>query len=266
MNGELEFVHNGKANLYYTKDTERFMIANQHEKGWEVIYHRAHALLAAQIAGQWRSDKERPERIIETVAAISHHDDLEKEWEGNHLTPAGTPLDFTLDKKTDLKKLRQFTENSRYRGRWVAMLISMHMSFLNEGKRGESPEFDKFLDEQLENQEQWRKELKISKEEAQKAYNFFELCDRLSLILCNCELPDGKRALEIGTGPDGQRYDIVETDDGNVTVKPWPFKEQEFTVNVEACYLQQVKFDSNTELTEALQIAPIKTKKWTFVK
>ncbi|MBD3561045.1 DUF3891 family protein, partial [Planktothrix sp. FACHB-1355] len=61
------------------------MIVNQHENGWEVIYHRAHALLAAELAGQWR-EKDRPLRWIETIAAISHHDDLEREWEGNHLT------------------------------------------------------------------------------------------------------------------------------------------------------------------------------------
>lgn len=129
------------------------MIANQHEKGWEVIYHRAHAMLAAQLAGHWNA-KDRPERWLETLAAISHHDDLEKEWEGNYLTEAGGPLDFTLDKTTDLDRLRSLTQNSRYRGRWVAMLISMHTSFLNEGKRGESPELDRFLDEQLENQKQ----------------------------------------------------------------------------------------------------------------
>jgi Protein of unknown function (DUF3891) len=31
-----------------------FMIVNPTQKGWQVIYHRAHALLAAAIAGQWR--------------------------------------------------------------------------------------------------------------------------------------------------------------------------------------------------------------------
>jgi hypothetical protein len=154
------------------------VIANQHENGWEIIYHRAHALLAAQIAGNWNK-KDRPQRIIETVAAISHHDDVEKEWEGNHLTPAGAPLDFTLATKTgDIKNLKEFTNNARYRGRWVAMLISMHMSFLNEGKRGESPELDIFLDEQLENQEKWRKELGITKQEAEAAYAFFQWCVR----------------------------------------------------------------------------------------
>lgn len=241
------------------------MIVNQHEQGWEIIYHRAHALLAAQLAGQWHS-KDRPERLIETVAAISHHDDLEREWEGNHLTEAGAPLDFTLDKKTDLKKLKELTKNSQYRGRWVAMLISMHTSFLNQGKRGESAELNSFLDEQLENQEKWSKELKITKQEADKAYAFFQWCDRLSLILCQRELPAGERALEISIGPDGKRYDVMQTSDGNVTVKPWCFAQEKFTVNVEACYLSQLQFADNAQLTQALQNAPIKILEWTFVK
>lgn len=240
------------------------MIANQHEKGWEVIYHRAHAMLAAELAGHWNA-KDRPIRWLETIAAISHHDDLEKEWEGNHLTEAGAPLDFTLEKKTYLKRLRSHTQNARYRGRWVAMLISMHMSLLNEGKRGESKELDSFLDEQLENQEQWRKELNISKDEAAEAYAFLLWCDRLSLILCKQELPDSERALEITSHLNNTRYDVMQRSDRTVTVQPWAFEEQ-FTVRVEACYLDQVQFSSNDELTEALQTAPIKTLEWKFVK
>lgn len=241
------------------------MIVNQHENGWEVIYHRAHALLAAQLAGHWRKN-DSPLRLYETLAAISHHDDLEREWEGNQLTPAGAPLDFTLDQKTDLKKLKELATNARYRGRWVAMLISMHISFLNEGKRGESPELDSFLDEQLEHQDKWRRELKIKKKEAEDAYAFMQMFDRLSLILCNRNLPVGERALEIAKGPEGKRYDVVQMKDERVTVKPWPFEEEEFTVNVEACYLNQVKFEDDAELTEALKVAPIEVLEWTLVK
>jgi hypothetical protein len=240
------------------------MIANLHEKGWEVIYHRAHALLAAQIAGHWHPNK-RPIRWLETIAAISHHDDLEKEWEGNYLTEAGAPLDFTLYNNTALKSLRGLTQNARYRGRWVAMLISMHTSFLNEGRRGESPELDSFLDEQLQHQKQWREELNLSKEETEEAYAFFQWCDRLSLILCNRVLPAGERFLEIATLPDGTRYDVLQYSDGNVTVKPWVFLEDKFTVSVEASYLEQLKFGSSEELSQALQTAPIKTLNWTFV-
>lgn len=241
------------------------MIVNQHEHGWEVIYHRAHALLAAQIAGHW-SKKDSPERIFETVAAISHHDDLEKEWEENCLTPAGTPLDFTLDSGTDIKKLKGLLEGARYRGRWVTLLTSMHTSFLNEGKRGESAELDSFLDEQLKCQEEWRKGLKITKDKAVQAYAFFQLCDRLSLILCSRNLPVGERFLEIAKGPHGQRYDVMEKSDGHVLVEPWPFEDEKFTVNVEAQYLKQVKFKNNAELNDALQKAPIQILEWTFAK
>lgn len=241
------------------------MIVHQIESGWEIIYHRAHALLAAEIAGHW-SRKNSPMRLIETVAAISHHDDLEKEWEEKNITPVGAPLDFTLDKNTDLPKLKKHVTNSRYRGRWVAMLISMHTSFLTEGKRGESEELDSFLDEQLQMQEQIRKELQISKQDAEQAYAFMQWCDRFSLILCQQQLPEDERALEISIGPDGKRYDVIQLKDGTVKVTPWPFEAKEFTVNVEASYLDQLQFDSSAALTEALQTAPIKTKTWKLVK
>ncbi|BAT51084.1 unknown protein [Nostoc sp. NIES-3756] len=249
------------------------MIVNATSTGWEVIYHRAHALLAAQLAGQWKR-KNSPPRIYETLAAISHHDDLEKEWEEDNLTEAGAPKDFLMTNDTltrdsskgSFQKLADLAKNARYRGRWVAMLISMHISRLNEYKRGQSPAFDKFLDEQLENQKHYREELGIEKDDADAAYAFMQWCDRLSLILCQKELPADERFLEISKGPDGKRYDIMQRSDNLVTVEPWPFEDEKFTVNVEACDLHQVKFKSNAELTKALQTAPIKVLEWTFIK
>jgi Protein of unknown function (DUF3891) len=241
------------------------MIVNLTQNGWEIIYHRAHALLAAQLAGQWRR-KDAPVRLYETLAAISHHDDLEKEWEEYNLTEAGAPMDFTLNQDTDLKKLADLGNNARYRGRWVALLISMHISRLNEPKRGQSPEIDKFLDEKLQNQQLWIEELGIKKQEVDAAYAFMQWCDRLSLILCQQELPADERFLEISEGPDGQRYDIMQRSDQLIVVKPWPFEDDKFTVNVEACDLSQVKFENNAELTQALQESPIKLLEWTFVK
>ncbi|MDZ8224451.1 MULTISPECIES: DUF3891 family protein [unclassified Nostoc] len=245
------------------------MIVNATPNGWEVIYHRAHALLAAQLAGQWRR-KDAPVRLYETVAAISHHDDLEKEWQEDILTEVGAPKDFMLSSKADVRasiqKLADLANNARYRGRWVALLISMHISRLNESSRGQFPELDKLLDEQLQNQRRWRKELGIEKEEVDAAYAFMQWCDRLSLILCQQELPDDERFLEISKGPDGQRYDIMQRSDNLVVVKPWPFENEKFTVNIEACDLSQVKFENSAELTQALQEAPIKVLEWTFVK
>jgi hypothetical protein len=107
------------------------VIVNATPNGWAIIYHRAHALLAAQLAGQWRR-QDSPVRLYETITAISHHDDLEKEWEEDILTEAGAPKDFTLSTNKDIeigiKKLAELAKNALYRGRWVALLISMHIS------------------------------------------------------------------------------------------------------------------------------------------
>lgn len=241
------------------------MIVNSTQNGWEIIYHRAHALLAAQIAGQWRR-KNAPARLYETLAAISHHDDLEKEWEEDNLTEAGAPMDFTLSQETHIDKIAALVKNARYRGRWVTLLISKHISRLHEPKRGQMPELDKFLDEQLQYQQKLQQELGIDQETVDSAYAFMQWCDRLSLILCQHELPADERFLEISKGPDDQRYDIMQRSDNLITVQPWPFEDHQFTVNVEACDLSQIKFDNNAELTQALMKAPTKVLEWTFVK
>lgn len=245
------------------------MIVNLTDTGWDVIYHRAHALLAAQLAGHWRRS-DAPERLYETIAAISHHDDLEREWEGDHLTEAGAPLDFTLlppsDDRATIETLRKQITSARYRGRWVTVLTSKHICFLNQGQRGKSKEWDDFLNEQIKLQEDYCKALDIDKDTAERAYQFMRWCDRLSLILAQQQIPDAGRAVEITSGIDGQRYDVRQIEDSKLTVEPWPFEEKEFTVNVEACHLSKLKYSSNDELVAALQKAPIHIQEWTFVK
>jgi hypothetical protein len=243
------------------------MIVNLLPHGWQIIYHRAHALLAAQIAGQWRR-KEAPPRFYETIAAISHHDDLEKEWEECNLTPAGAPKDFTMDsdEETCYELLQKHLESSLYRGRWVALLNSMHLYRLNKNAKGTSAKADAFLSQQLINQKTYCKELEVTQSEADQAYAFMQWCDRLSLILCQQELPDDERALEISKGPDGTRYNIIQFESGLITVIPWCFEDDRFTVNVEATTLNRIKFENNTSLTEALKKAPRTILEWKFTK
>ena len=240
------------------------MIVNMQADGWEIIYHRAHALLAAQIAARWNQE-DSPQRITDTVAAISHHDDLEKEWSKDQLTEAGAPKDFTQEGQSSAEKLTEHIEEALYRGRWVALLTSMHTCFLNQGSN-ESPEIARFLEEQEKLQQQWRKELGVSQEEADSSYQFMKWCDRLSLILCQHKIPDNQRKLEINDGPNGQKYYIAKTEAGSLSVFPWCFKEDEIKVFVETSHLSQIKFKDNQELTEALKNAPRQYKEWIFQK
>lgn len=241
------------------------MIVNPTTTGWEVIYQRAHALLAGQLASHWRVDQ-RPARWFETLAAITQHDDGGREWEGsNHLTEAGAPLDFRLG-TFSLIQPRQVATDARYQGRWVALLISMHMSFLYETHRGEGVEVDNWLDEQLAWQKRWRSELGVSKKEAEAAYALVQFCDRLSLILCGRGLPVDERSLEVAKGVDGERHDIMQHEDGTLVITPWPFEDKRFTVQVEATYLDRLQFDSDDALCDALQNGRIDTLSWTFAR
>jgi hypothetical protein len=241
------------------------MIVNPLDNGWEGIYHRAHALLAAQIASYWNRH-DCPPRLIETVAAISHHDDLACEWEEHWLTQAGAPQDFTLRKKPRLNRLAELITGAQYRGRWVALLTSMHTSFLYEPARGQWADLDDFLDEQRQQQTHWRRALKVPQREAARAYAFMQWCDRLSLILCQRALPARERAMEISKGPDGRRYDARQLPDGAVTVEPWPFDPDRFTLAIEASYLTQIRFKTQRALVAALQAAPIRIRTWNFVR
>lgn len=239
------------------------MIVNLQNKGWEIIYHRAHALLAAQLAGHWDCDHS-PQRLYETIAAISHHDDLEKEWEGNELTSAGAPLDFMLEQETSLQLYHQHIEDSLYRGRWVALLTSMHLSFLSEPQRNQVEGMKEFLAEQQALQKEWREALAVSQEDAQSAYNFMRWCDRLSLILCQHQIPTAGRKLEITPGPDDEIYYIYQLDSDCLSITPWAFQKDIVEVEVEASYLSQLKYSSNQELTLALKEAPRQLLTWQF--
>lgn len=240
------------------------MIVNLQPEGWEIIYHRAHALLAAQIAGFWQADNSN--QLYQTIAAIAHHDDLEKEWESDQLTPAGAPLDFTLERETSLEVFRRHADEALYKGRWVALLISMHLSFLNQGKAETDADIADFVKEQRQRQAQWRAELDVTKEEVQAAYDFMRWCDRLSLILCQQQIPVGGRQLEIITDSKGQSYTIAQADSGYLNIEPWPFAQEKCCVSVDACCLNQLKFASNDELDQALRSAPRKILSWTFAQ
>lgn len=241
------------------------MIVNPTNNGWQIIYHRAHALLAAQIASHWHN-ADRPERIAETIAAIAQHDDLEREWAGDHLSAAGAPLDFTLSEVNpdSIEPWRTMLADSLYRGRWVALLAAKHIVFLNATKQGQSAKLDRFLREIAKQQQEWCSALGVEPDELDRAYVFMQWCDRLSLILCQHGLPARERWLEVCNGPDGTRYDVMQREDGTVLVEPWPFRSKRFVVAVDCCTLTQLQFKHNDDLVAALKKAQIERLQWDF--
>ncbi|MCX6217734.1 DUF3891 family protein [Spirosoma sp.] len=239
------------------------MIVTQTDEGWEIINQQAHGLLAVQLALEWQID-ERPVHWVETLIALTEHDDGQDAWEGrNHLTTAGAPLHFKI-LEYSVEQCRKMIQIGLQKSRWNALLMSMHTTFLYESKRGTDKALDEYLDQQVSNQTKWRSELNATKEEAAYAYAFLQWCDALSLILCLGQVPPEGRRLEVSLGPDGAPYFIHQRTDGTLVMEPWPFKSPSFDVHVESFQLDQLVFKNDKQLYNALQDAPVCVKEWTF--
>jgi hypothetical protein len=239
------------------------MIVTQTDTGWQVINQQAHGLLAVQLALHWQVDK-RPVNWVETLIALTEHDDGQDPWEGrNHLTTAGAPLHFQL-LEYSVEQCRKMIQIGLQKSRWNALLMSMHTSFLYEPKRGTDKALDEFLDQQVDNQATWQKEASATKAEIDYAYAFLQWCDALSLILCMDQIPPEGRRLEVSKGPDGISYYIHQHTNDSIGIDPWPFDVPTFDVHIETFQVSQLVFKNDKQLYNALHAAPVETKTWTF--
>lgn len=242
------------------------MIVNSLKDGWEVIYQRSHANLAAMLVAAWQT-KDHVPRYTELIIATAQHDDQEMFWEhSRHLTDIGAPLDFTQGElDTTREQAQQVIANAYRQGVWIALLISRHNSFLYEPLRGQDKQLDQFLDEQRENQRLWHEELGYSHEKVDAAYSFLRWADRLSLILCRGRIPARGRALDIAPDRFGHMSRIMQHPDGQLWVDPWVFQEDTLEVSIEARQLQQLAFEGEAEFKQALSDATIEIRTWKFI-
>ncbi|MCY7352580.1 MAG: DUF3891 family protein [Cytophagaceae bacterium] len=240
------------------------MIAKTHQRGWEIIYQKAHGLLAMEFGLHWET-AQRPPRFAETLAAILEHDDGLNDTEVHALTDVGAPLHFELLEYT-IEQCRSVTHLTRQKSRWTALMVSLHMSFLYEEKRGQDAELAAFLEEQKAWQRRYLRELGIKREVAQRAYEFLEWCDAFSLLLCQDKIQMEQRKMEISNGPDGTVHQVWQRDDGSLCVEPWPFAVDHFEVSVESRIIEQLKFDSTDELRTALETTDPIENRWRLRK
>jgi hypothetical protein len=242
------------------------MIVTLQADGWEVIYQRAHGLLAVKLASHWRSDERGP-HWVELLAAITQHDNNQKEFGSRgYLNAIGAPADFMIADGSPLEQARQVVDDASYQGRYVALMTSMHTSYIYRSKRESDEAFAAFLSEQKALQKRWRRALKLSKRDAERDYAIMQWCDRCSLILCQNELPSDGRRLEVAVTPGGEPSYIRQRSDNTVGVETWPFDAARFEVSVEAALLTQLQFGSDEELHAALAVAPTHVKSWVFAK
>jgi len=241
------------------------MIVNYTEVGWEIVLQRAHGSLAAQLAAQWKHE-ERPQRWTETLLAIGEHDDAQTELEQNDLvTKNGGPVNFKM-KTFELPHCRQMIDFSLSKSRYIALLTSMHINFLHVKEASTNTEAKAFLQEQEVLRINWRKALKISQEEAEKTYALLEWCDAFSLLICQKLYQPEQRSMEISNGPDQQGNQLIQLDNETLTVKPWPFEADTFTIRYDSRLISKLSFADSAEFKQDLLAAEVTENGWIVKK
>lgn len=245
------------------------MIVNQLNEGWEIFSHSSHGLLAGKIANEIQ-DKYKNENWVATLAAIIEHDDRQLNFdEKTYLTKIGAPRDFLLEDRNVheiVKRSKRLINQAEEKSTWIAMLIIHHIRFIYEEMAHEKRTIANFLNELEKIENQYRKDQKLSKEQVDAIYQVMVFADRCSLILCQNALPGKNRALEINTSIDNKQYFIKLKESSEITVNPWIFKRQSFTLNADYKLLKQNSFANNKEFEEALNESPVKLKSWSFSK
>lgn len=221
------------------------MIVNYKKSGWQIVTQRAHGLLAAQICGHWKKDRQ-PTRWVDTLIATAEHDDVYNELENNDLlNENGGPVNFkqTAFKLEHGERLIGMAET---KSAYIALLVSRHIQFVH----GDDPNAKAFISELRKRERTWLKTSGRSAEEVDRGYDLLEFCDAFSLLICQGLIQPENRKIEISRGPDGTAYEMYASADG-VVVNPWPFEVNSFFITWESRTITQLSFEDVAEFRKA---------------
>lgn len=241
------------------------MIVNKSVVGIHIIFHEAHGLLAGKIANEIEA-KYRPIHWFETLIAICEHDDRQLNFdEKDYLSEIGVPLNFTEDKSSIqevMKRMNRILKSTFNKSLWVKLLISYHLEFIYSNLKEESKQITNFFKEEEQIRQDILKQFNISDKKARTYYEFLRFCDRLSLILCTDEAPDGGRLLEINTSINGETFFIKKTENNELIITPWIFSTPKFELSIEERILKETQFTSSNQFETVLMAAKPVFKKW----
>lgn len=209
----------------------------------------AHAWVAGQLAREWGNGLfPAPRPRDEAVLAALQHDLGMTAWDSTpELNPqTGWPMSFLeMPLETHLRLWSDAPRLALTQSRWVALLVSMHGSYLYEG-RADQPGVSEFLDRQRRILAELRESLGVSEADAARLQRLLAAWDWMSLVLCRDDLPatvDSERPMQLtAAGP------------GAVTVAPWPFGIEQVEVTVDARRLDG-RFDDENAMRAALGAA-----------
>jgi len=236
------------------------MIVNYTESGWQIITQRSHGLLAAQICAHWK-DKPLPERWVETLVATAEHDDVYNEFEtDNLLNDKGGPVNFkeTTFRSDYCETLLKMAETKSV---YIALLISRHINFVYS----DDPKAKSFCERLHLLEKDWLKVSGLNRTQIDSAYKLLQFCDAFSLLICQDLIQPEKRKIEISEGPDGSSYEMNSTDEKQLSIEPWPFDVNRFTVSYETRTLSKLVFKDLDDFRREVSKAQVVVKELEFI-
>jgi Protein of unknown function (DUF3891) len=187
------------------------------------------------------------------------------ELAGEHLlTKAGGPVNYSM-KTFEPDRCRMLAEMSLCKSRYIALLTSLHMDFLYRKEAARDPVVKDFLGEQKLLRKKWCKELGIKNTELNTLYSILEWCDACSLLLCQRQLPPEQRGVGISAGPHNENNVLVQLDDEQLAVRPWPFNIPRFPISYEYRVIPALRFSSSADFRKAFLAAPVSVHTWTLI-
>jgi hypothetical protein len=248
------------------------MIVRPLESGVLAIPQSAHALLAFQLADHWGNrETPYPAPRADVLAAVLLHD---AGWDGPDAAPRlgadGALLAFDSWPAEEHEAIwHASVDRAASYGRYVAWLVSHHVTALAQRSAGTRPGF--LADEErrraelasgLTGDRRYRHVLFGGADAANRA--IVRIADALAvhLILGLAgrlvvpELPRRSGSVPLEVGP------VTET---SVRLRPWPLAGRRLPVSIEALYLPSTRFADRAALEAAWRNAPRHRLSWTLL-
>lgn len=244
------------------------MIVRSVEEGWRVVFHAAHGLLAQDLASHVDIGDQLPYWPL-TQVAIGNHDDAKQQFrpgKRTYVTDVGVPKDFTLmsmSSEERVKDARSQIWEACKKHRWIGLLVSLHNDSLYRNEPV-ADEMQSLLDDERKRRSEVLNDLEVTSDDLQASYDWMSWCDRCSLILSGKDVPAMQRRVEIITTSQGQRYDLQQDKSGILHIEPWPFRERDFKVSIEARTLRQLSYQDDAELADALRHSSVHDEIFSF--
>lgn len=240
------------------------MIVAPFNSGWEIYFHKAHALLAMDI-GLAIDHSFWPVRkyLAAGLESIGEHDNNQPRWNlRDNLTEEGAPLDYRSRKEVDLRQAKSVIRSAQYKSSFMAVMVSLHCQKLYQDST--DPEVQDFLSEQKNMRASYGDHLAISSEALGQSYEFLRFCDDLSLALCQNELLK-KKELLIDPIKGDQKIRLKKSK-GSLTLEPWIFYEEKLIFPIEFYRTSQRYFGSDEELMLNLDLQKPFWREFVFIK